>query len=163
MAPGDGQGVKKMRSKTLFWHFRVLILLMAAGCFYQALAADPCAACAGFPDKDANSGRFITVTVHESTLGDVGPGQKVFNVSLQVSSAIPVGSTFQLGIFDGDVGGFWDTFAPPTPDVLDYFMFADPNKQGVDSGTDLLAAANGGSPVTSQFPGMDNQWVFFNI
>jgi len=136
---------------------------MAAGCFYQALAADPCATCSGFPDKDANSGRFVTVTVHEATLGDVDPGQKVIGISLQVSKSIPAGSTFQFGIFDGDIGGFWDTFTPPTPDVLDYFMFADPNKLASESGTDVLAAANGNVQVTSQFPGMDNQWVFFTI
>jgi hypothetical protein len=151
-----------MRSKTFFWHLRVLLFLIAAGCSYKALAADPCAACAGFPDKDPNSGRFITVTVHEATLGDTGPGQKVFNVSFQVSPSIPVGAKFEVGIFDGDVGGFWDTFAPPAPDQLNYFMFVDPNKVGNDVGTDLLAVANGGTPVTSSIT-PDNAWILFNI
>jgi len=160
-----------VKSKSILVPLQTAALLLIAGFFQLALAQVPCSPdCHGFPDADANSGRFVTVTVHEQTLGDVLPGQKVIGVELQVSSAIPVGTTFQLGLFDGDVGGFWDTVTPFNPpgqpfptDVLDYFLFADGGQTHPEVGTDLLKAANGNVQLTSMAANMDNKWVLFNI
>jgi hypothetical protein len=119
-----------------------VLLLLVAGLFQAAMAADPspCGTCNGFPDKDNSSGRFITVTRGLQTLGNVDPGQHVFNVSIRVSGSIPLGANFELGIFDGDVGGVFDSYntnlgrggTSVLPDTLHYYLIPDALLTGND-------------------------------
>jgi hypothetical protein len=160
-----------MTSNSVLVALRAAALLVLAGLVQTALAADPCTACNGFPDKDRNSGRFITVTRGEATLGDTGTGESQFNISIRISGSIAVGQTFELGIFDGDMNGpkqdsganlfFYDT-APTgsTPDQLTYFVIPDP----MHNGAQCVDAACSNAIFSVSSTGMpDNDWAIFNI
>jgi hypothetical protein len=133
-------------------YLTILALLIAGGSLQKVLANDPLT---GFPDADPNSGKFITVTKGEQTLGEVSVGQHTFNVSIRVrAAATPQGNTWMLKIFDGDVGGFFDTPSSGGDTIL-YELFPDPNIVGNTAGTPIFTVA---STALS-----DNGWDSFPI
>ena len=82
--------------------------------------------CLGFPDADDTSGKFINVTRGLSSLGDVGTDQNVLNIFLIIPEAQ---TDFELGIFDGDMGGTWDVY-PPGADEIHWHVYPDPDRIG---------------------------------
>lgn len=100
-----------------------------------ALAALPAAAAvSGFPDTDPTSGRFVNITRGAVSLGD-----PEVNFAIEV----PAGPSFEVGIFDGNMGGKWDPWAPSTaiPDQVTFTLYADPNRTG--SKSVVVASADG--------------------
>ncbi|TVQ90835.1 MAG: hypothetical protein EA400_05635 [Chromatiaceae bacterium] len=95
--------------------------------------------CLGFPDADAQSGKFINVTRGLSSLGDVGTGQRVFNISLEIPAAR---ADFELAIFDGELGGRWDrwTGSSANLDNIIFKLYRDPQGVGTTDPGDLLYA-----------------------
>ncbi|MCK4367018.1 MAG: hypothetical protein KAW84_03625, partial [Thermoplasmata archaeon] len=76
----------------------------------------------GIPSADPDDGKFLLIA---------GSGHKTINGTEVVAYiGIPAGeSTFEVGIFDGDVGGYWDFSATPTP-VTSFTIYMDPLKNG---------------------------------
>ncbi len=77
------------------------------------------------PDGDARSGRFMNLTRGLATLGG-----DTTQVGIQVA---PTALSFEVGIFDGDVGNHWDTRLPVVvapggqqPDKCWYILYKDP-------------------------------------
>jgi len=76
----------------------------------------------GIPSADPDDGKFLLIA---------GSGHQTINGTEVVAYiGIPAGeSTFEVGIFDGDVGGYWDFNASPTP-VTSFIIYMDPLKNG---------------------------------
>lgn len=125
-------------SKTVLIVMVLLALLVSFGA--GNLTAQPTAQqgsdsrLTGFPDSTPytdpvtggffpNSGKFINVTRGLASLGDVGEGQRVFNLSLAIPASL---TAFELEVFDGDMGGKWDRLPTGTPDQLTFRLYADP-------------------------------------
>lgn len=112
---------------------RVTLATIAAICLAApAMAQHNC-----FPTCASDDGKFLSVA---------GTGLATFNdARLNVSLGLPSGSTeLTLGIFDGDIGGFWDNLAVG---ALNYTVFADPDGDGtglveLDSWTDAACDDN---------------------
>jgi PKD repeat protein len=76
-----------------------------------------------FPDDDPDSGKF---------LGVAGSGT-LPNIPIICHIGVPQTETsFDLDIFDGDIGGHWDQLLSGT-DYMDFTLFEDPAKDGTGS------------------------------
>ena len=104
--------------------FRLTVLFLATlallvGPIPQEAQAAPVS---GFPDYNPTSGRFTTIVRGTDSVGD----QTRTHVQILVPGSL---STFELGIFDGDVnGGTWDPLrSGVTFDENTFTLYADPN------------------------------------
>lgn len=116
----------------------------------QAAQSLACAGCAGFPDGDPESGRFVNVTRGLASLGDVAAAQNVFNITLRIDKTK---SSFALWIFDGDMGGTWDRLPVGSFDQITFRLYPDPTLIGNTVG-ELWNAPAGSMP--------DNDWFVVN-
>ena len=92
-----------------------------------------------FPDDNPDSGKF---------LGVAGSGT-LNNVPIICHIGVPAGeTTWDLDIFDGDIGGHWDQWYDDT-DFMDFKLYKDPGKNG--TGTKLVANWD-------QFDMVDDDW-----
>ncbi|UCE35890.1 MAG: PKD domain-containing protein [Thermoplasmata archaeon] len=81
-----------------------------------------------FPDEDPDSGKF---------LGVAGSGTLV-NVPIICHIGVPADEdSFEVDIFDGDLGGHWDQYYDNS-DYMDFKLYEDPKKDG--TGTSLVAS-----------------------
>lgn len=96
-----------------------------------------------FPTCTSNDGRFLSLagTGLETLVGD-----RVYLEFAAPSSA----TTFEIGIFDGDTGGLWDTGTAP----LEYTLYADPAADG--TGTTQIGQWMGNTMT-------DDNWYVFNV
>lgn len=75
------------------------------------------------PDDDPDSGKF---------LGVAGSGS-LNNIPIILNIGVPAGETsFDLDIFDGDIGGRWDHHRDDK-DFMDFILYEDPLKDGTGS------------------------------
>ncbi|MEE9151510.1 MAG: PKD domain-containing protein [Thermoplasmata archaeon] len=81
-----------------------------------------------FPDDDPDSGKF---------LGVAGSGT-LTNIPIICHIGVPAGETsFDLDIFDGDIGGHWDQHYDDL-DFMDFTLYEDPYKDG--TGTTIVTS-----------------------
>ena len=85
----------------------LVLAVVAVGTSVQPAAAQgPTFNHTNVPDADARSGRFVNITRGLSSLGEVGT-----NFAIQTSVDQP---DLEIRIFDGDTGGTWDPYSPPS-------------------------------------------------
>ncbi|UCG70278.1 MAG: PKD domain-containing protein [Thermoplasmata archaeon] len=76
-----------------------------------------------FPDDDPDSGKF---------LGVAGSGT-LPNIPIICHIGVPAGeSSFDLDIFDGEIGGHWDQVLSGS-DIMEFVLYEDPYKDGTGS------------------------------
>jgi len=81
----------------------------------------------GFPSLDETDGKFLSIAGN-----DVSGG--IHNQTVYLWIRVPGDQTsFEIGIFDGDQGGYWD-ITWDNPDVSNWRLFYDPDKDGNGNG-----------------------------
>jgi hypothetical protein len=121
--------------------FLLALPVASAGVSTQPAAASPVYTC--FPTCSSTDGRFLALA---------GTGlQTLAGDSITIEIAVPAGrTTFELDIFDGETGGYWDIGT--TPSI--YTLYADPLGNGTG------ATVIGTLPYASL---LDNAWATFNF
>jgi len=104
--------------------------------FNQSVFAD------SFPDDDDESGKFLILTKGLSSLGEQGT-----TIQLKASGSQ---ANLDLGIFDGDLGGYWDIRSHGTGHDQSWFtLYADPTMTGSTNAADQVAQWDGSTMLDS--------------
>ena len=124
--------------------FAIITLFIA---FFTLKTSD--AQYTGFPSLNETDGKFLSIAGD-----DVAGGMNDQTVYLWIR--IPGDQTsFEIGIFDGDQGGYWDITWGDNPDTSNWRFFYDPDKDG--NGNGRVSEGNGGSWTNLDMS--DNAWT----